>query len=270
MGEGRKPVAHRGSCPPRPLAGEGSGERVLLLPEPACKEEGSNHAFILHSRPYKESSALVDVFSPQGRIRAVLRRARTAFGGIAQPFIRLEMELRGRGELKTLSRLESLAPPLRLGGERLFSALYLNELLMRLLPQADAHPQLFEHYQQSLELLAANAPLEPVLRRFEWQLLDALGYGFALDCEQDGTPLEAAHYYRLHAEGGLQRSEAGSEGALAGHCLLALSRGQWSADGALSSAKRLMRRALAAQLGSRPLKSRELFIRPSAKVSAHV
>jgi len=225
----------------------------------------NNAAFILHSRPYKENSALLDVFSGQGRTRVVLHRARTAFRGIAQPFILLDMELRGRGELKTLSRLESLAPPLRLTGERLFSALYLNELLMRLLPQADAQPILFEQYQQSLALLAGGAPLEPVLRRFEWQLLNELGYGFALDQEQDGKPLQEDCYYLLHEAGGLQRSQDG----FAGHSLLALSRGQWEASGALSTAKRLMRQALAVHLGTRPLASRELFIRPTAKVSNH-
>jgi len=228
-------------------------------------------AFILHSRPYKETSALLDIFSPQeGRIRVVLRRARTAFGGIAQPFILLDIELRGRSELKTLSRLESLAPPLRLSGERLFSALYLNELLMRLLPQADAQPLLFQQYQQSLTLLAENAPLEPVLRHFEWQLLNELGYGFALDQERCGRPLQAEHYYVLHQEGGLQRSDNTDNSHFAGHSLLALARGEWNASGALPTAKRLMRKALAAQLGARPLSSRELFIRPTLKVSAHV
>ncbi|MFO6379935.1 recombination protein O N-terminal domain-containing protein, partial [Pseudomonas aeruginosa] len=32
--------------------------------------------YVLHSRPYKETSALVDFFTPLGRLRAVLRGAR--------------------------------------------------------------------------------------------------------------------------------------------------------------------------------------------------
>jgi len=243
---------------------------IALSPTPSPAESGERVAFILHSRPYKETSALLDIFSPQqGRIRAVLRRARTAFGGVAQPFIPLDIELRGRGELKTLSRLEALAPPLKLSGERLFSALYLNELLMRLLPQADTQPLLFEHYHSALALLESGAPLEPVLRRFEWQLLNELGYGFALDQEQCGRPLQADGYYRLHTEGGLQRSDSADGSLFAGHSLLALANGEWSASGALSTAKRLMRKALAAHLGSRPLASRQLFIRPATKVLAH-
>lgn len=37
-------------------------------------------AYILHSRPYKETSALVDFFTAEGRVRAVLRAARGRVG----------------------------------------------------------------------------------------------------------------------------------------------------------------------------------------------
>ena len=90
-------------------------------------------AFVLHSRAYRESSALVDLLTPQGRLRAVLRGARGKAGSLARAFVPLEIELRGRGELKTIGRLESAGIPLLLTGEALFSGLYLNELLIRLL-----------------------------------------------------------------------------------------------------------------------------------------
>jgi len=44
--------------------------------------------------------------------------------------------------------------------------------------------------------------------------------------------------------------------------LLAMADADWSAPGALSAAKRLMRQALAVHLGGRPLVSRELFRKP--------
>merc|ERR1712093_766048 len=63
-------------------------------------------AFVLHSRPYRESSALVDFFTPEGRLRAVLRGACGKAGTLARPFVPLEVEFRGRGELKSVGRLE--------------------------------------------------------------------------------------------------------------------------------------------------------------------
>ena len=217
-------------------------------------------AYVLHARPYRESSALVDVFSAQGRSRAVLRGARSKRGSQARPFQLLEMELKGTNELKTLSRVESITPPHFLHGDFLFSGLYLNELLMRLLPQDEAHPDLFEHYQLTLAALACGESLEPLLRGFEWRLLDELGYGFALDSDCHGQPINPQGFYRLLVDSGLEAvSDAFAPGLFAGHELLGLSRVDWQAPGVLLTAKRLMRQALAPHLGSRPLLSRELF-----------
>ncbi|WP_017937652.1 DNA repair protein RecO [Zestomonas thermotolerans] len=217
-------------------------------------------AFVLHTRPYKETSALVDLFTPGGRLRAVLRNARGKTGSLARPFLPLEIELRGRGELKTLARLEGAGIPHLLAGEPLFSGLYLNELLIRLLPAEDPHPGLFEHYAMTLQALAVGRPLEPLLRAFEWRLLDELGYGFALDRDIHGLPVAADGLYRLLPEAGLERVELLQPGLFHGRELLAMAEADWSVPGALAAAKRLMRQALAPQLGGRPLVSRELFM----------
>ncbi len=137
-------------------------------------------AYVLHSRAYRENSALVDFITPQGRLRAVLRSARGKAGTLARPFVPLEVEFRGRSELKNVGRMESAGVAAWLVGDALFSGLYLNELLIRLLPAEDPHPVLFEHYALTLLALAEGRPLEPLLRSFEWRLLDDLGYGFAM------------------------------------------------------------------------------------------
>ncbi|MDH4871796.1 DNA repair protein RecO [Pseudomonas sp. BN515] len=216
--------------------------------------------FVLHSRAYRESSALVDFFTPEGRLRAVLRGARGKAGTLARPFLPLEAEFRGRGELKNVGRLESAGIPNLLAGEALFSGLYLNELLIRLLPAEDPQPALFEHYAVTLQALAANRPLEPLLRAFEWRLLDELGYGFALDTDLVGQPIAPDGIYRLQPDAGLEPVAQLQPGLFQGRELLALAEADWSAPGALGAAKRLMRQALAPHLGGRPLVSRELFM----------
>lgn len=217
-------------------------------------------AFVLHSRPYKEASALVDFFTPEGRLRAVLRAARGKRGSLAQPFQRLELERRGQGELQTVARLEPLGIPWRFAGPALFSALYLNELLMRLLPAGDPHPALFEHYAATLEALAGGRALEPLLRSFEWRLLDDLGYGFALNQDSEAQPIQQQALYQWLPESGFQRVEGWQPGRFYGHELLALAEAAWELPGTLAAAKRLMRQALAPHLGGRPLVSRALFI----------
>ncbi len=216
-------------------------------------------AYVLHSRAYREASALVDFFTPQGCVRAVLRRARGKGGSLVRPFVPLEVELRGRGELKTVGRLESIGVATWLHGDALFSGLYLNELLVRLLPLEVPHPRLFDHYGLTLQAMAQGRALEPLLRTFEWQLLEELGYAFALDRDAAGMPVEPAGLYRLQVESGLERVERVQPGLFNGAELLALAEADWNAPGALLAAKRLMRQALAVHLGSRPLISRELF-----------
>ncbi|WP_278958339.1 DNA repair protein RecO [Aquipseudomonas alcaligenes] len=221
---------------------------------------GALPAFVLHSRPYKETSALVDFLTPQGRLRAVLRGARGKAGSLARPFAPLELELRGRGELKNVARLEASGLAVWLQGQTLYSGLYLNELLLRLLPAEDAHPGLFEHYALTLQALAANPPLEPLLRAFEWRLLDELGYGFALDIDIAGRPIVAEGLYRLQPDAGLEPVGQLQPGLFQGVDLLAMAEADWSSPAALAAAKRLMRQALAPHLGGRPLVSRELFM----------
>ncbi|SRR3990167_1729 len=220
----------------------------------------SQPAYVLHSRAYRESSALVDFLTPQGRLRAVMRGARGKAGSLARPFVPLEVEFRGRGELKNVSRLEAAGIPNLLHGEALFSGLYLNELLIRLLPEQDPHPATFDHYAMTVLALAQGRALEPLLRSFEWRLLDELGYGFALDMDRLGQPIAAAGLYRLQADAGLEAVGQLQPGVFHGSELLAMAEADWSVPGALAAAKRLMRQALAPHLGGRPLVSRELFM----------
>src|ERR1700739_1077095 len=143
-------------------AGETAGEAAARAAARRGHEGRGEHqpAFVLHSYPWRENSLVVEVLSRDfGRIALVARGAKrptSQFRGILMPFSPLALSWSGRSELKTLVRAEwqgGLAP---LRGEGLLAAFYLNELLVRLLPRADAHPGLFASYVQSLAALAGG------------------------------------------------------------------------------------------------------------------
>ncbi len=222
-------------------------------------------AFVLHTRPYRDTSLLVELFCQErGRISAVARGARrpgARWRPLLQPFVPLLVSWQGRGELKTLVQLERAAPAGLLAGDALWCGLYLNELLIRLVAVEDPQPRLFAYYQLVLGELAAGGAMEPLLRLFERRLLDALGYGFSWEHQADGLrPLAPDQHYRFQPEAGFIPLPA--EGAAAGYCgadLLAIAADDYAQATARSAAKRIMREALAPLLGPRPLKSRALF-----------
>jgi DNA repair protein RecO (recombination protein O) len=133
---------------------------------------------------------------------------------------------------------------------------------MRLLARQDPHPQLYRLYRNSMQRLALESDVEPVLRIFEKRLLEELGYGLLLDHDvQHGEALEAAGYYDYHLESGPVRvADAQAPGfVFRGSSLLALADERLETAQARQDAKRLIRSALNLYLGNKPLKSRELF-----------
>lgn len=225
-------------------------------------------AYILHSRPYRDSSAILEVFCAEhGRFSLVAKGARRkARGGsnaaLLQPFIPLLLSFFGRGEMKTLTHVESAGEAPMLKGERLFSGLYVNELLMRLLHRHDPHPALFAAYSEALGELSTANRVDGALRRFEFLLLDDLGYSFDLRADgRTGELLQENAWYHYHPDYGLVEREGVADPgrpSYAGRELMLLSRGEYAGEARLT-AKRLARQALAVHLGESPLKSRDLF-----------
>ncbi|MFW9277716.1 DNA repair protein RecO, partial [Glaesserella parasuis] len=89
------------------------------------------------SRPYSETSLILDVFSEgEGRVSLLAKGARgkrSALKGALQPFTPLLLKWGGRGELRTLRSAEATGLALPLSGNALYSGFYLNEVLMRVL-----------------------------------------------------------------------------------------------------------------------------------------
>ena len=67
--------------------------------------------FVLHRRPYSETSLLVDLFTEEtGRLTVIAKGARakrSAWKSVLQPFTPLLLRWSGKGALKTLTKAES-------------------------------------------------------------------------------------------------------------------------------------------------------------------
>lgn len=222
--------------------------------------------YVLHSRPYRETSLILEVLSREhgrnGLVARGARGSRSRWKNMLQPFRPLLLSWSQRGEMGTLSAADQVASPPALAGEPLFCGIYANELCLRFLQRQDPHPRLFDHYRQLLSELSAGPSSQPGLRVFEKQLLEAAGFGMLLDREHgNGRAVEPGRWYAYVPEAGpVQRipGDADSGTLVSGEALLALQSGEIGATHQ-KQLKLLMRKLIRHYLGERPLKSLSLF-----------
>lgn len=251
-------------------------------------------AFILHTRPYRETSLMADVLTRDyGRMSVLARSARrpqSLLRGQLLAFQPLRLGWSGKGEVKTLMKLEwqgGLPLPM---GEKLFCAYYANELLIKFLPREDADRHLFTAYQRFLVHLADSNRAdqrEEALRHFESALLSAMGYGLTLTQDARGEPIVPNRHYRCHVGNGIFPVDnfptndhatdlppadnheitattplscvTDQQTTVLGQTLIELATGKFSAPVHLREAKRLMRLFLNHHLAGDILHSREIY-----------
>ncbi len=238
------------------------GSEVLLQP-----------VYLLHFRAYRNTSALIEVFSAEhGRVCLVargVRKSKSRLQGLLQPFNPLLLSWRGRGELVTLHTAELNGAIHQLKGIALLSGMYLNEMLLYLLARFDPYPKLYDYYSKALvELESAEnqTSIESVLRYFEKHLLQELGYGLILDHDVvSNLPVKHDCLYQYKLGQGPVLYEAPLPSGqhknlyLQGDTLLNFEQGTLVGIKPFQEVKQLMRAAISAQLGGKTLNSRKLF-----------
>ncbi len=247
----------------------------------------SDLALVLHTIAWRETSLIVEVLTREhgrlGLIAKGARRPRSALRGLLQPFQPLAIRWSGKSELRNLLAAEWVGGLQHLDGAALMPGFYLNELMVRLLPRDDPHPALFDDFLATLGILAEQEAssgrelTEPILRRFECNLLREMGYAPAFDREADGeTPIDPQGRYRVapqmgisRVDGKLEAHEPGSDEAVyPGSTLLALAGTGGSIEQAIgvlespevaADCKRLLRSLLGHHLGDDGLSSRQIM-----------
>lgn len=225
-------------------------------------------AFVLHRYPYKESSLLLKVFTrEEGLVSLIIKGAKKKNSdaySMLQCFQPLAMEYVLKGELGSLKQVERRAEAPVLHNEVLYSAFYLNELLLFLLHPHDPAPQVFDLYAHTLMQLDTH--LELSLRLFELNLLKHLGFLPELHIDEAGRSVDHQAYYWV-TPGHLPRLVArnfdqGQIYVFKGEDLNNVLSGRWTPE-TLKVAKRLCRIFIEDHTRGKTFKSRELFMKAS-------
>lgn len=204
-------------------------------------------AFILHARPYRETSLLIEAFSrDHGRVGLVargVRRERSRLPrGVLQPLQPLLLSWVARGELGTLTGAEAASTPFLLSGDALLAAMYINELVLRLGARSDAPTHAFAAYAQCLARLAHDPDMAWTLRRFERDFLADIGYALSLSQTVAGEAIEADIDYFYDPDSGASEWRSGTQWPhLSGAALIALDRDERPTAEQLVQLRRLVR-----------------------------
>ena len=217
-------------------------------------------AFVLHARPWRETSVIVELLTREhGRVGIVARGLTTPkrhpLRAALQPLQFIRVDYLPRGELARLIQAEALDVAPQLTGDKLMAAFYINELLLKLTPRNDAAQPIFELYGRIRQEFSAGEPLSWTLRRFERDLLEALGVGLAWDETADGESVEAAVRYRIDPEVGPVRETRRMADSVSGEALLALAGDRMPVAQQLVELRRALRIVLEAHLGGGSLRS---------------
>ena len=236
--------------------------------------------YVLHRRPFKESSLIIDLFSLQhGRLSVVAKsvsKSRTSGAASLQVFTPLLVSWRGKSDLKTLSSHEVPTAANQLVGMPLYCGYYLNELLLYLLPEHEPFVTVFDAYAGAIANLCDGSQPDLILRRFETNLLVSLGLAPDFQTDSHGNAVETEKAYRFNADYcfELRSSSVGvneyfdkmEREMISGETLLWLSSLVDSApdespvtEKIRRESKWLMRKLIAHALHGRTLKSREMI-----------
>ena len=225
-------------------------------------------AFVLHTRAFKETSLLVDLFTKNlGRITLVAkgaRKSKSSLRSVLTPASLFAISFGGKSELKNLNACEilnhySLSMPVSFN-----SIVYVNELLIKATEKEDPHEIIFNEYQllcEALSSLTNKVQAEVLLRSFELILLQELGYGIDLSFEPiNGNKIITSEKYIFDPSLGftkLKSDSINSKSVFSGKDIINFSNGDLSDQGSRLASKQIMRLALDHHLGNKSLNIRK-------------
>ncbi len=220
----------------------------------------SQPGYILQTRPYRESSVILDVITPEYGLLSMLakgaRSSKAKLTGVLIPFAKLEFSFQNDSDLKLLLNAE-LSKAISLEGLRYYCGGYMNELLSCFVFRNDPCEEVYFLYETYLGLLKAGENIEQSLRLFELDLLSSVGFAPTLDVDgESGLAINEGEQYRFVTEQGVcQRTD----GYITGKTLLKFNARQTLTDEQLKQTKKLMRHMIDVQLQGKSLKSRQVI-----------
>ena len=224
-------------------------------------------AYLLHHRPYSETSQIINLFTQQyGRVDLIAKgskRPKSKFKSFLQPFLPILVSWSGRSKLKTLREVEVTGVYIeKIRGKHLMSAFYLNELILSFLTVADPYPDLFTDYSIAITDLSDAGNIEIALRKFEISMLSEIGYAINFDTEaMSSKNIQGEKDYIFYPEQGfrLANDNNTTKTIIKGSEIKAIKNQDFSSPNILRAAKKVLRLSIEHHLDGKELNSKKVF-----------
>ncbi|API86498.1 DNA repair protein RecO [Francisella uliginis] len=218
--------------------------------------------YILHQRKYKENTLLVSIFTQEfGKLSAIVRTNKKTLN-LYQPLVKLRGQIslaKKEGGLNKIYNIEFVESFYQNSYINLLSLQYINELIYLLLSYSHEEEFLFDKYAFILRNIDENN-YRYLLRMFELELLESLGQGIYVDCDDENLPIECeCNYYAFPY--GFKKAIDASANTVKGSSILKINQpiSMWD-DNDLKAISRVTRVCIDSVLGDKKLKSRELLV----------
>ena len=222
--------------------------------------------YILHHRNFSESSLILDVFSRNyGRINLIVKgakRNKKYYGINFDLYQKYNISWVSKSELGTLIEIEIAVSKTSFNPKKAIIGFYINEIILKLLHKHEPHPELFDIYELTLNKLFANENEKILLRYFEKQLLQSLGYGISLDYDtKTGSLIDPSidYYYKIESGPSLDFITPNEGMKISGKTLFELNNETLSDNKNINEAKDLLGMILRKYI-NQPLESKKLYM----------
>ncbi len=220
--------------------------------------------YVLHTRPYMESSLLVEVFTREhGRLTLISkgsRRKLTRSQGMYVGFKPLLISWVGKGDLPILTSIEQQGHFQSLKQSEIGCGYYINELILKLLHRHDSHEKLFDKYHDLIISLSEGKNPFLLLRIFEKHLLQEIGFGLVLSHDvETGEEIRADSFYVYVPQKGPITAPSQNSDTICGETLIGLKLESFKTEAQMKQARWLTRSLIDIQLAGKKLKTRKIF-----------
>ena len=223
------------------------------------------HGLVLRTKPYRETSLMVDVFTrEQGRLTGIRKGYRNRRGQISiQPFqlaVLNTSNSQGLVNIYEFDLQKNLAPV-----EKVAAGFYVLEIVFRAMGERQVETRLFDVVIGVLEMLEQTDSEKPALRYLERTLLDELGYGidfrYAEDLTGESREIADGQMYDFISGHGFVTARSSQDNGLvfSGEEIRDIAHERYTSAKTAAKARQLYQSALIALIGEQPLQSRKLL-----------